>query len=224
MLRLALATMGIFLFSSSSASCETIDLFNGQNLDGFTVHGPVSWAVENGILKNTSPADAHSFLQYDTPLPSSDFVLETRVRIVNGMRFRLHTAFNELYLGNEGFWSQFEVYGSHLFNVNEVGDDSYVLGQWYDLRLAVDRDGGVQLYKDGVLTHTASVLPLSNLQVALFAGDGWSTGMIEIESLQYVHPVPAPSSLTALSGVGVMSLFWVVRRRTRQQRFHQPAS
>lgn len=130
------------------------------------------------------------------------------------MRFRLHAAFNQLYIGNEGYWRQFEMYGNRLHDVRQVGDDSYVLNQWYDLRLEVDADDHVKLFKNDILTHTARVSSLPDLQVIFGAGDGWSPGMIEMETLQYTRSVPAPSSLACMTGlfaVAMVARWW--RRR-----------
>ena len=167
-------------------------MFNGDDLTGFTVHGgDVAWEVNNGVVRNVSPGNDGRYLTCDAPLPGGDFVLEVRVRIVEGMRFRMRLIPGNLWIGNEGYERQFEIYGSRVSNRKQVGEDLYVLNRWYDLRLEVQQTGEAKLYKDGTLTHTAMVSPLQDShQIHISPGDNWSPGKIEIASLRYASPIP----------------------------------
>jgi hypothetical protein len=196
----------------ADATATTLQLYNGNDLNGFTVHGPATWSGAGGILQNTSIADDQSYLTYDTPLPSDSFFLQVQVAVLEGMRFRLHEVFDQLYIGNEGFIPQFEIYGSQLTNSQQLADDSYVPDVFYTLRLEKDADGAVRLYQDGVLTHTGEVGTLPDLNITILAGDGFSPGMIQITSLIYGTPVPEPAAvvLAALGGLALLA-----RRRRR---------
>lgn len=109
------------------------------------------------------------------------------------MRLRVHFGeFGTFYIGNEGFTRQFEVYGSDISNVQQVGDDSYVLGQWYTLRIEVGDDGKVALYKDNVLTHIAERTLARDVYVTMVPGDGWSAGHAQFSDIK-IMPMPFAS-------------------------------
>jgi hypothetical protein len=201
--RVALAFALVVVGAASNTTAAPIQLYDGASLAGFTVHGPVSWSGAGGLLQNLSTADDHSFLTYDTPLPSDSFYLEARVSVLEGIRFRLHEVFDQLYVGNEGFIRQFEVYGNQLTNSNQVADDFYDPNVFYTLRLEKDSDGQVRLFQDGVLTHTGIVGSLPPLAITILAGDGFSPGRIQISSLIYGSPVPEPATI-ALGMMGVV--------------------
>lgn len=54
-LRLLIALITGFVFTNSQAQ---VDLFNGQNLDGWTAYGTERWYVEDGLLISESGPDA----------------------------------------------------------------------------------------------------------------------------------------------------------------------
>ena len=204
--------MAVVMLCAEQARTEVIDLFNGQDLSGFTVHGAAEWAVEGGVLFNVqTAADDSNYLAYDDPLRGSNFILSTRVRTTEGMRFRLLLDSGDLYIGNEGYIRQLEVYGNKLSDVVQVADDSYELNEWCDLKLKVDKFGSVELFKNDVLTHTATVEPLGDLASRIRAGDRWSPGKIEMASLQY-ESIPEPSAIVLL-GMGALGLLGYVLGR-----------
>ncbi len=205
-------TMVVVMLCAEQARTEVIDLFNGTDLSGFTVHGPVEWAVEEGVLFNTQTEDDSNYIAYDDPLRGSNFILSTRVRTTEGMRFRLLLDSGDLYIGNEGYIRQFEVYGNKLSDVVQVADDSYELNEWCDLKLKVDKFGSVELFKNDVLTHTATVEPLGDLAIRIRAGDSWSPGKIEMASLQY-ESIPEPGTFVLLC-IGAVTMIAWRRRRT----------
>ncbi|HEY4310321.1 MAG TPA: hypothetical protein VGN12_12795 [Pirellulales bacterium] len=198
-----------------NALATTLQLYDGTDLNGFTVHGPATWSGAGGILQNTDTADAESYLTYDTPLSSDSFFLQVQVTVLEGMRFRLHGVFDQLYIGNEGFIRQFEMYGSQLTNSQQVSDDSYLTDVSYTLRLEKDADGDVRLYQDGVLTHTGDVGALPDLNITILAGDDFSPGKIQITSLTYGSLVPEPSAVAPAALGGLILLAAGIQKRRR---------
>jgi hypothetical protein len=211
---LLLCAWALLLFQGNTLA-STLQLYDGTDLNGFTVHGPATWSGVGGILQNTDTANAESYLTYDTPLPSDSFFLQVQVTVLEGMRFRLHGVFDQLYIGNEGFIRQFEMYGSQLTNSQQVSDDSYLTDVSYTLRLEKDADGEVRLYQDGVLTHTGEVGALPALDITILAGDDFSPGKIQITSLTYGSLVPEPATVVpaALGGLAVLAAEIQKRRR-----------
>lgn len=62
---LALVSVSLLQFSCSPKS-NTIDLFNGENLDGWTNHGEEKWYVENGeLICESGPNAQYGYLSTD---------------------------------------------------------------------------------------------------------------------------------------------------------------
>jgi hypothetical protein len=158
------------------------DLFNAVDLDGWVINSG-QWAVAGGILVNTGDG-ANDVLRFAETLPGDAYALEIRVQVVDGMRLRIH-ADAGMYVGNEGFKRQLDIYGSSASDLSEVSDDSYAPGSWYTLRLEVGRSGKASLYKNGVLTHTARRTAVQPLCLSISAGDPWSPGHVQVSSVRY---------------------------------------
>lgn len=202
------------LFLSFGASVvaqgQWIDLFNGHDLSGWTAGG-TPWTVRNGTMVNTQGYES-DWIRYDTLLPSTELTFEMRFRMISGMRLRTHISFDNIYIGNEGSIRQIEVYGRNVANVSEVGDDSYNIAQWYTLQLVINPMNHIELYKDGILTHTATRMQQKPTQIVIVPGDHWSPGIVEISSIRY-YAVPEPSSiLTLLCGISCIGGM-ILRRR-----------
>ncbi len=207
---LGIACLALLILSVVEARTQGywVDLFNGTDTSDWTCGG-AAWSVSGGILRNTRGYE-QDWISYNTTLPSDSFAFEMRVRMVSGMRLRTHMAFDSIYVGNEGGIRQFEVYGRDITGVAQVGDDSYVQGAWYTLRLEVSSTDRVQLFKNGVLTHTAARTGRLPSQITVVPGDHWSPGSVEISSIRY-RLVPEPSALAVL-GSGLLSVIMFRRR------------
>ncbi len=69
---------------------ETIELFNGKNLDGWEGH-PELWSVKDGVIvaKNKEPVNVSTYLV--TKQKFSDFWLKSRVKLVDGGPSAMHS-------------------------------------------------------------------------------------------------------------------------------------
>ena len=204
---LAVAILGAFAVQDVSLAAE---LFNGVDLDGWT-YSAQPWIVEDGVLRNTGPGNDSDYLVYDTLLTSDPFMFEMRLRVMDCTntyprpRIKLGPPehHHQIYFGNEGFTRQFEIYGSGLSGVTQVGNDSYNLRTWYTLRLEIDEYDNVLFYKNNLLTHTARRTTRSPMKIGIWAGDGWSQGHLQISSITYV-PEPATLALLAVGGLALI--------------------
>ncbi len=81
--------IGISWMVGSSASAETISLFNGKDLSGWTGNADF-WKVEEGVIVGQTPGiDYNTFLYTDKEY--TNFVLKFKVRLTNhnsGVQFR----------------------------------------------------------------------------------------------------------------------------------------
>jgi hypothetical protein len=182
----------------SPARALDLELFNGMDLTGWTVVGPVGWTVEDGVIRNTGPANDGNSLRLDGSLAASDFSLEMLVRIQTGTRMRTFLDPNGVYFGNEGSIRQFEIYGNGLTSVTQTNGDLYETGDWYLLRVDVDATNRMRFYQNNVETHEATVTSLPALQIDIRPGDNFSSGMIEIGRVRYRSPIPAPPVIEEL--------------------------
>ncbi|MGE5610583.1 MAG: lectin-like protein [Bacillota bacterium] len=162
-----------------------VDLFNGSDLGNWNGSG---WRVSQGRLVSTT---GDTPLSWGPWLLGKDYSISMRLRVNQGMRPRVLLDGTGIYFGNEGSGRQFEVYGSYLSGIKQIGDDSYLPGTWYDLRLDVSgRD--VRFYKNGSLTHTAHLDKVLPVRVEMHQGDAWSPGQVDVASMSYTATLPDP--------------------------------
>lgn len=131
--------LGMLSFSSSSVCQEQqwISLFDGETLDGWSLHsGSAKYRVEDGcIVGNAVPGSPNSFLC--TEREFGDFILEFEVFLVNpelnsGVQFRSMIAEEEMvfwFRNNEGVLAQTtipadRVYGYQVEIASEEGGSS----------------------------------------------------------------------------------------------------
>ena len=178
---------------------KVLDLFNGTDLSGWQTmllgqSGQASsaarWKVDGGILRNEGGCDG---IAWKGTLAPATFTVEMRLRVRDGMRFRLHLHPDcEAKVANEGYMLQFGLFGNDLAVEPSVGDVRYAWDQWYTLRLEVDEDHAVRLLKDGVLIQRARRNRLKPLQPVLYAGDPFSPGHIEIAYIRFTDRSGTP--------------------------------
>lgn len=73
----------IFLFagcaSRTSREAPVVALFNGENLDGWTVHGTEQWYVDDGdLVCESGPDEAYGYLSTNETFEDFDLTLEFR--------------------------------------------------------------------------------------------------------------------------------------------------
>ena len=61
----------------ASDAGKTIDLFNGENLDGWNIHGTEKWYVEDGdLICESGPDEAYGYLATEDSYKNIDLTLE----------------------------------------------------------------------------------------------------------------------------------------------------
>lgn len=77
MRRLLLPAICLFLFSFAGFAQKKSSLFNGKNLDGWTIHGTERWYVENGqLVCESGPDKAYGYLSTNRSYKNFDLTLE----------------------------------------------------------------------------------------------------------------------------------------------------
>ena len=77
MKKLILITVSVLAFQGMSAQENTIDLFNGENLDGWINHGEEKWFVENGeLICESGPKAEYGYLSTEDFYDDFELTLE----------------------------------------------------------------------------------------------------------------------------------------------------
>lgn len=72
--QLCTLALGLFLFACSP---KTASVFNGKNLDGWTVHGTEKWYVENGeLVCESGPDKQYGYLSTNKKYKNVDFSVQ----------------------------------------------------------------------------------------------------------------------------------------------------
>ncbi len=154
-----------------------VDLFNGTDLSGW-IHGGKPWRCVDGLIVNTG----RDWLAFDPQIPTNGFELAIRVRIIDGQRLRIHLG-QDFYVGNEGDSHRLAIIGE-IADERQLGDDSYVTGHWYDLRIQVDSQDNVVLSQDGKITHVVRRRTRKPFRLSISPGDTFSQGHIEVATVR----------------------------------------
>lgn len=206
--RALLAVMFIAMFSCSAAGGEWIDLFNGQSLDGWSVHsGFAAYRAEDGtIVGQAVDGSPNTFLCTDETY--GDFILEFDVKVDpnlnSGVQFRSLIAekdevFNVVGKGEarQGKRPKDRVYGYQVEISNEAQKNS---GNVYDearrgrfLDDFTDRPDGQTAFKDNQWNRYLVVCKgnsirtwINGIPCADFEDDVTAQGTIGLQ----VHGIP----------------------------------
>lgn len=166
------------------APAEPVDLFNGHDLAGWTIHGTEHWYVENGDLVCQSGEDEeYGYLTTDGTYRDFELSLEFQQEADgnSGVFFRSHldgtritgwqveVAPPELFTGGI-----YESYGrGWLIQPDPTKDEALMMGEWNALRIRVV-GGRVTTWLNGVemVTLTDEAIGLANGHIALQIHDG----------------------------------------------------
>src|SRR5262249_23198334 len=127
-----------------------------------------------------------------TQIPADEFVLTMRLRVVDGRRLRVFVVREPIllahiagcYFGNEGDNQTIALFGKDMAGVKARSGALYSYKEWYDFRLEVDANDNVVLLQNGQVTFSGRRTDRKPVWLAICAGDGFSTGHVEIASVR----------------------------------------
>jgi hypothetical protein len=136
--------------STQPAGAQTVDLFNGENLDGWTIYGTEKWYVEDGELVCESGPDAdYGYLATDRSYRDFDLTLEFKPEADgnSGLFFRSSIEGTRI----SGWQAEvappgsntggiYESYGRGWLVQPDPEKDSVEMGAWNTMRLRVVGD------------------------------------------------------------------------------------
>ena len=150
MRRLAgLAALGVLLATASvAATQEPQSIFNGQDLDGWTVHGTELWYVENGeLVCESGPDEQYGYLRTDRTFDDFELTFEFKQEADgnSGVFFRstidgVRISGWQAEVAPPGLFSGgiYESYGrGWLFQPDPGLDSALHMGEWNEMKLRV---------------------------------------------------------------------------------------
>lgn len=141
--------LGVLLVSALSVHAqEPVSIFNGENLDGWTIHGTELWYVEDGeLVCESGPDEAYGYLRTDAMYRDFELTLEFRQEADgnSGVFFR-STLDGVIITGWQaevappGLFSGgiYESYGrGWLIQPEPERDEALRMGEWNEMRVRV---------------------------------------------------------------------------------------
>ncbi len=151
MRRLLFGAAAALLTSNALAAQEPVSIFNGENLDGWTIHGTELWYAENGeLVCESGPDAAYGYLRTDATYRDFELTLEFKQEADgnSGVFFR-STLDGVIITGWQaevappGLYSGgiYESYGrGWLIQPNPDRDAALRMGEWNTMRIRVVGD------------------------------------------------------------------------------------
>jgi len=146
-----LITALMMFIAASMAGQEEISLFNGENLDGWEIHGQEKWYVEDGLLVcESGPEEEYGYLS--TEEKYKDFILELDFKQVSdgnsGVFFRssldgIKISGWQVEVAPPGHDTGgiYESYGrGWLKKIPESKEDILNMGEWNHMKIRVKGD------------------------------------------------------------------------------------
>lgn len=173
-----------FVVGACAPSAAHIELFNGSDLSGWTVHGTERWYVENGeLVCESGPDEAYGYLATDATFDDFDLTLEFKQEAdgnsgvffrstLDGTRitgWQAEVAPPGLHTGGI-----YESYGRGWLMQPEPDKDSALrMGEWNEMRLRVV-GGRVTTWLNGVemVTLDDNLIAAGQGHIALQIHDG----------------------------------------------------
>ena len=97
----------LFLFVLKTNYAQTVNLFNGKNLQGWQVHGTEFWYVEDGLLVcESGPDKAYGYLSTEAHYDNFDLSVDFKQE-ANGnshLSCEAHTRFGKSTIARKTHW------------------------------------------------------------------------------------------------------------------------
>jgi hypothetical protein len=111
----------VFCFVATVLAAQSVSIFNGKDLSGWTVHGTERWYVEGGeLICESGPEKQYGYLSTNKPYKNFDFSVRFKGQHTGGI---------------------YESYGREWLIKPEAEDEKHLrTGRWNKLRIRVVND------------------------------------------------------------------------------------
>ena len=141
----------LFLFVLKTNYAQTVNLFNGKNLQGWQVHGTEFWYVEDGLLVcESGPDKAYGYLSTETHYDNFDLSVDFKQEANgnSGIFFRSTIEGTkisgwqvEVAPPGSNSGGVYESYGrGWLIQPDKAKDKALKMGNWNTMRIRVEND------------------------------------------------------------------------------------
>ncbi len=141
----------LFLFVLKTNYAQTVNLFNGKNLQGWQVHGTEFWYVEDGLLVcESGPDKAYGYLSTETHYDNFDLSVDFKQEANgnSGIFFRSTIEGTkisgwqvEVAPPGSNSGGVYESYGrGWLIQPDNAKDKALKMGNWNTMRIRVEND------------------------------------------------------------------------------------
>ncbi len=160
-----------------SQKTEEISLFNGENLDGWTIHGEEKWYVENGeLICESGPKAEYGYLATDKFYDDFELTLEFKQEADGNSGVFFRSTFEgtkvtgwqvEVAPPGKDTGGIYESYGRGWLKKPDPARDKFLkMGEWNEMKIRViggdvttwlNGEGMVQLIDDGIANGKGAI-------------------------------------------------------------------
>lgn len=143
-----ITTLLVLVFLSNVLISQEVNLFNGENLDGWTIHGTEKWYVENDeLICESGPDEAYGYLSTTKNYGDFELTLEFKQEADGNSGVFFRSTFEgtkvsgwqvEVAPPGKSTGGVYESYGrGWLIKPDEAKDNALKMGEWNTMKIRV---------------------------------------------------------------------------------------